>query len=171
MSKSTRIKKFSHRRSQHGVVLIVSLVFLIALTAVAAALMQNSTTDIKMSGASEEKVIAVQDALSAIDEVIFNQVGPNQNNIFTRPAQGTNFPVTDQALLLPSTSTASVARVELTNNIYRQTVDCSHAKLASSVGEFDCNVLRVIVTRQYGRTNNSQVQVSSSVAQVLIGNN
>lgn len=40
---------------QKGVVLIISLVFLVALTAVAAALMQNTTTDMKMSGASEEK--------------------------------------------------------------------------------------------------------------------
>ena len=63
---------------QRGVVLVVSLVFLVALTAVAAALMQNSTTDMKMSGASEEKVVALQEVVSAVDEVIFNQVGPGQ---------------------------------------------------------------------------------------------
>ena len=56
-----RINKISSHvtlKNQQGVVLIVSLVFLVALTAVAAALMQNTTTDMKMAGASEEKVSA-----------------------------------------------------------------------------------------------------------------
>ena len=73
-------------RNQTGVVLIVALVFLIALTAVAAALMQNSTTDMKMSGASEEKVVATQEAISASDEVIFRQVNAAVgNNKFALP--------------------------------------------------------------------------------------
>ena len=59
---------------QQGVVLVVSLVFLIALTAVAAALMQNTTSDMIMSGASQEKVVATQEAVSAIDEIIFNYI-------------------------------------------------------------------------------------------------
>lgn len=168
MRKINLNKQYSHYSSQRGVVLVVSLVFLIALTAVAAALMQDSTTDMKMAGASEDKVIAVQDALSAIDEVIFNQAGPNQVNVFTRPAQGDNFPENNQALLLPGTSTKSEALVELTNNKFAISVNCPHFKLASSVGEFECNVLRVVVTRKYGRTDNSQIQVSSSVAQVLL---
>ena len=45
-------KKAPHGRSskQQGVVLIVAIVFLVALTAVAAALMQNTTTDIENVG-------------------------------------------------------------------------------------------------------------------------
>ena len=61
-------------RKQKGVVLIVSLVFLIALTAVAAAMMQNTSTDMKMSGASQAKLIATQETLSEMDEIIYNQV-------------------------------------------------------------------------------------------------
>ena len=52
--------------SQKGVVLVVSLVFLVALTAVAAALMQNSTIDMKMSGASEEKTVALQEVVLSL---------------------------------------------------------------------------------------------------------
>ncbi len=157
-----------NKTNQKGVVLIVSLVFLVALTAVAAALMQNSTTDMKMSGASEEKVVAVQDAMSAVDEVIFNQAGPNKTNEFARPAQGDNFPITNQSLLLPSTSTSASAEVDVTNNQYKLSVNCPHFKLASSVGEFDCNVLRVRVVRPYGRKDNSVVIINSGIAQVLL---
>ena len=36
--------------------------------------MQNTTLDIKMSGASEEKSVATQEAISAVDQVIFRQM-------------------------------------------------------------------------------------------------
>ena len=62
------------KSKQQGVVLVISLVFLIALTAVAAALMLNTTTDMRMSGASQEKVIATQEAVSAIDEIIYKNI-------------------------------------------------------------------------------------------------
>ena len=89
-------------KNQQGVVLIVSLVFLISLTAVVAALMQNTTADVKMSGASEQKMIATQSAVSAIDEVIYNQVAPGKTNVFARTISDSNFPNTNQAELLPS---------------------------------------------------------------------
>lgn len=66
---------YNHLVKQKGVVLIVALVFLIALTAVVAALMQNTTTDMKMAGASEEKTVATLEAFSAIDEIMFREIG------------------------------------------------------------------------------------------------
>ncbi|MFQ3266042.1 MAG: type IV pilus assembly protein PilX, partial [Colwellia sp.] len=63
MTMSKRVSKQNKYRrdivqsnKQRGVVLVVSLIFLIALTAVASALMLNTTTDMKMSGASEMQV-------------------------------------------------------------------------------------------------------------------
>ena len=95
----------TNEMKQRGVVLIVSLVFLIALTAVAGALMQNSTLDMKMSGASEQKVIGVQDAISAVDEVINTQRG----NGFIRPVRGSNFPINNPLPAISSTkATADV---------------------------------------------------------------
>jgi hypothetical protein len=156
-------------KRQSGVVLVVSLVFLVALTAVAAALMQNSTTDMKMSGASEEKAVALQEVISAVDEVIFNQVGPGQVNAFSRPISGNvNFPITDQTLLLPGTATHSSARVDVENNQYDVDVACPHMKVASSTELFSCNMLRIRANRNYGRTNSSNISVDSGIAQHLL---
>jgi len=158
----TKTKAIVSKPKQRGVVLVVALVFLVALTAVAAALMQNSTTDMKMSGASEEKVVAVQDAMSAVDEVIITQKG----NGFTRPVLGDNFPI---ANALPATpNTDSSASVEVANNRFLLEADCPHSKMASSTGVFTCNVLRVRVSRDYGRKGNSNIQVSSGIAQQLL---
>lgn len=167
--KGDDMNKLSKIPKQNGVVLVVSLVFLVALTAVAVALMQNSTTDMKMSGASEEKVVAVQDVVSAIDEVIFNQVDVGQTNLFARPVTGTdNFPITDQALLLPSSASESTADVEVANNEYNLDINCPHAKLASSNDVFSCNMLRIRTIRNYGRKGNSSISADSGIAQQLL---
>lgn len=149
---------------QKGVVLIVALVFLVALTAVAAALMQNSTTDMKMSGASEERVEAMQEAVSAIDEVIYNQVAAGKTNDFAKSL--VNFPITEG--LLPDTKTSATASVDIINNTYELESDCPHTRSASSAQVFTCNVLRVQVNRQYGRENNSAIEVNSGIAQQLL---
>ncbi|MBU2869394.1 PilX N-terminal domain-containing pilus assembly protein [Colwellia sp. E2M01] len=158
----------SPRRNQKGVVLIVSLVFLVALTAVAAALMQNSTVDMKMSGASEEKTIALQEVISAVDEVIFNQVTAAENR-FSRPVTGEdNFPIVNQGVLLPGTSTQANARVDVVRNGYNLDKDCPRMKPASSVGQFGCSLLRVTVDRDYGRTGLSNISTESGIAQQLL---
>ncbi len=151
-----------HIKKQQGVVLIVSLVFLIALTAVAAALMQNTTTDMKMSGASQEKVVATQEAVSAIDEVIHNEVTQvSGTNGFA--SEIAKFPLT------PTVSRVINTNAEITlANPYNIEADCPHSRTASSVQVFKCNVLKVQVTRLYGRTNKSTVEVNSGVSQQLL---
>lgn len=147
---------------QQGVVLIVSLVFLIALTAVAAALMQNTTTDMKMSGASQEKVVATQEAVSAIDEIIHNEVTQvSGTNGFA--SEIANFPLTPTVSRVIHTT----AQITLANP-YNIEADCPHSRKASSVQVFKCNVLKVQVTRLYGRTNKSTIEVNSGVSQQLL---
>jgi len=153
-------------QKQSGVVLIVALIFLVALTAVAAALMQNSTIDMKMSGATEQKAVALEEVISAVDEVIFNQVNA-QNNRFTRPVTGDNFPITNE-LLLPDTLTQSIATVDVPNNRFNLDKDCPHMKLASSNGVFSCNLLRIRVVRNYGKNGASNVATVSGIAQQLL---
>ena len=162
------------RKKQRGVVLVVSLVFLIALTAVAAALMQNTTTDMKMSGASQERVIATQEAISAMDEVIYTEVSKTGDgiNLFARPvasfpapANPDDFPTVDVTGLITDMDTTGQAMIVNPNGLE---ADCAHAASPSSVSEFTCNVLRVRVVRRYGRNNTNTVQVNSGVAQELL---
>ena len=155
---------------QKGVVLIVALVFLVALTAVAVALMQNSTSDMKMSGASEEKVVATQEAISASDEVIFRQVNAGTgNNKFASPIvlfKAESF--RDVSATLTVTNTDTAATINIANNELELESDCPHSRSASSAQVFTCNVLRVQVVRTYGRTNTNIVEVNSGVAQQLL---
>jgi hypothetical protein len=168
---------------QKGVVLIVSLVFLVALTAVAAALMQNTTTDMKMSGASEEKVVAEQEIVSAIDEYIFSQVTAGTgNNGFAEPlatfkdADGNsidkpiNFGVGGDLPISNKSGAGYInsATLGLANNQFMQQADCPHSKSASSAQVFTCNVLRIQISRTYGRNGTSTIEVNSGITQHLL---
>ncbi len=161
-------KLYSYKSKQQGVVLIVSLVFLIALTGVAAALMQNTTTDMKMSGASEERSEALQETISAIDEVIYDQVESGVN-LFAQPiAKFTNEEGVEGIFLEKLDTTAADAAIFVSNNEYGKEADCPHSKSASSAQVFTCNILRVQVNRNYGRKNTSEVVVHSGIAQQLL---
>jgi len=167
-NKASNIMLFGPRNKQRGVVLIVALVFLIALTAVAAALMQNTTSDMKMSGASEEKVVATQEAVSAVDEVIFRQVnGGTGNNGFESALVMFPITVTDD-LTQMNVDKDTTAEIDVANNTYKLESDCPHSRGASSAQVFTCNVLRVKINREYGRLKNSEVEVNAGIVQQLL---
>lgn len=147
---------------QQGVVLIVALVFLVALTAVAGALMQNTTTDIKMAGATQEKAIVTQETISEMEHIIFNELrevnGPNQlAQIITGEI---TFPVTNEPTLTQATGVNA--------NQYGFDVPCPRSNNATSEGTLMCSIKRLQVTRTYGRDNNHTIQVNSGVAQVIM---
>jgi hypothetical protein len=160
------------QRKQQGVVLVVSLVFLIALTAVAAALMQNSTTDMKMSGASEEKMVADQEVVSAVDEFIFNQVtGGTGNNGFAKSMATFKDGAKNIKTELTNANKhgdITAASLDIANNEFMLEADCPHSKSASSAQVFTCNILRIQISRSYGRKKTSVVEVNSGIAQHLL---
>lgn len=147
---------------QQGVVLIVSLVFLVALTAVASALMLNTSTDIKISGASEEKLIATQEAISALDETVADQI-TSGTNLFTLQS----YPAAGLDILTIGSVSINSAKI-FNNNVNNVLADCPHARLASSNKLLKCNVLRIEVTNKYGRNNTSEIDARAGIAQQLL---
>jgi len=149
-----------NQSKQQGVVLVVALVFLAALTAVAAALMQNASTDVKMSGANQEKTVATQEAVSGLDELLYNEITQTSgtNNLTTQIA---NFPLSPAVSPADTTTNVDFA------SPYDLYTDCPHSRSPSSVGQIKCYMLRVEVDKQYGKNNNSTVEVRAGVAQQI----
>lgn len=144
---------------QSGVVLIVALVFLVALTAVAAALMQNTTTDIKMAGASQEKSVVTLETISEMDRIIFNERrqvnGVDQFGTVTAPV----------ALLVtqPAITNATLALV----NVLMPDQQCPRNKQASSNNIITCRLFNIVLRRMYGRNKNHTMQVNTGIAREL----
>lgn len=153
------LKQVHLAKKQQGVVLIVSLVFLIALTAVASALMLNTTSDMKMAGSSQAKVNAVQEVISSIDQVVYAQTQGN-TNAFTAAV----YPILMNDVVTSENTTATIT----TANANSLVVECPHQKLASDTSQFKCNLLRIQATKLYGRSNTSNVQVNAGIAQQLL---
>lgn len=147
------------KAKQQGVVLIVSLVFLVALTAVASVMMLNTSSDMKMSGSSQQKVKAVQEAISSIDQIIFTQI-EGATNAFTASI----FPISMNAVVTSTNTTANINTINANSLV----VDCPASRLASSTEVFKCNLLRVQANKLYGRSNTSSVQVNAGIAQQLL---
>jgi Tfp pilus assembly protein PilX len=148
-------------QKQRGVVLVVAIVFLVALTGIAAALMQNTTSDMKMSGASEEKVTAVQETISASDEVVYKQIQKaDGENKFTKELA--SYPYNEGVSAKKTTANISVA------NPNKLEASCPHMKSASSIQVFTCNVLTIEVNRKYGRHDNQNITVNSGISQQLL---
>lgn len=146
-------------KKQSGVVLIVSLVFLVSLTAVVSVIMLNTTADTKMSGAGEQKLIATQEAISAVDETISDQITSGTNNF-----QGKQFPF--------EVTTVTSVEVDEINIINRtptnSTVNCPHTRLASGTEMIECNLLDIVVDKNYGKHSTSNIGVNAGISQEIL---
>ena len=130
--------------------------------------MQNTTSDMKMSGASEDKVVATQEAISAADEVLFRQINGGQgNNAFSSALVLFPIAVTN-TLTKTNTGSNTTANINIANNDLELEADCPASRSASSAQVFTCNVLRVQVVRKFGRKNTNEVEVNTGVAQQLL---
>ena len=170
--KFSKVEISKSNKKQQGVVLIVSLVFLIALTAVAGALMQNSTTDMKMSGASEEKVVADQEVVGAVDEFIHQQVtGGTGNNGFAKPIatfQDGAKDVLSELTVTNKDGNIETATLDVANNELMLEPFCPHSKSGSSAHLISCNTLQIQISRKYGRNGTSTVEANSGISQQLL---
>ncbi|MDN3653969.1 hypothetical protein QWY77_14605 [Thalassotalea ponticola] len=169
------------KHKQQGVVLLVAIVLLIALTSVASLMLLNSTMDMKMSGASQEKVIATQEAIGANDEVIYQQINymnADGQNGFTYQLgkydkeNGIDV-VVDGEYVKASIHRTTDDEIEF---------DCPYSQAASSIQVFKCNLLSVKALKAYGRrveedtpsteqleqAKYHKVEVTSGIAQQLL---
>lgn len=148
-------------KQEQGFVLVVALVFLIALTGVASALLLNTTSDMKMSGASQEKVLAMQEAVGTVDQSILNG---RAGNMF----QSTVLPEAGMAIAVAAENTTAT----MTRENYPGYVECPHLdpSIADDTEGTDCNVLRITVVKNYGNNESSNVTLNTAIAQQLNAN-
>lgn len=159
------IFKPHYRAKQQGFVLIASLTFLVALTAVTSLLMQNSTLDMKMSGASEDKAVAVQEVISSVDKVIYDEMTDNDSRGFQLLMP--NYMIADNPVTLLSTDKIK-AYVVVNGDQTSIESDCPRQAKASS--GLRCNYTRLDVAMKYGRKDKSEIKASAGIAQQIMGN-
>jgi hypothetical protein len=169
----SHIKTWIIRQQQQcGVVLVIALVFLIALTLVTTALMQNSILDMKMSGASQAKMLVNQEVISAVDEFIFRQVSAKTGeNGFAQPSftfQSGPKNIISELTYTNKAGDIDSATLTLLENQFQLNADCPHSQFASSTQLLTCQLLLIKIRKKYGRNNTSIIQVNSGIVQQLL---
>ncbi len=143
---------------QNGIVLIISLTFLIILTTLASRLMSNTIIDIKIVRATQEKSHAIEEAINIIDEIIAQQsIASNENRYFRQSKNNYPFSInTNNPNIQVNVSLAS-------SQSYN--VNCPHATFPSSIKNIKCHHFLIKVNSQYGRYNHQNIIVKAGLLQ------
>lgn len=145
------------RQKRQGFVLMVSLVMVVAITAIAVSLMSASTLDTKMAVVTEEREMATHHAKGGNDQLFYNAVNRtvNEQNYFAA------FSVSQEAAQYVSTHGA-VSAVSWASDNHVET-DCPRSK--SPTEGLRCNYLSTTTTKTFGPGEVNQINVVSGVAQ------
>ncbi|MCE2596531.1 hypothetical protein K6Y31_17180 [Motilimonas cestriensis] len=121
---------------QQGIALFISIILLLLLSGLTTLLMSNASLDLKMAGASAQRIDADQQLEGAIGEILTNT---NASQQFATAALDTQFEVKH----IKNISTSVVA--------INEQPSCARSKDPSSVGLFSCRYLDTRLSKQYGR--------------------
>ena len=157
VNRSVKQRAFQLKRQQQGFVLMVSLVMVVAITAIAVTLMSSSTLDTKMAVVTEEREMATHHAKGGNDQLFYNAVNRivNEQNYFAA------FSVSQESQEFVSTHGA-VSSVTWASDNHVET-DCPRSK-APTEG-LRCNYLNTTTQKTFGPGNVNQINVVSGVAQ------
>lgn len=145
---------------QRGVVLIIALIMLIAITAVAVALMVSSGIDNKMMSAAQEAQVAMNEALGGHDEAYNSEIVQDggQNQFTLRIEVGTE--------LVAKENGANTAGTLRTYSAIPEATTCPPSKYANS-GSLLCNYIRVETNTTFGE-NGQTIDIASVVSQQVL---
>lgn len=152
-----RRSNFRSYHRQEGFVLLMSLVMVVAITAIAVSLMSTSSMDMKMATAAEDREMATHVARGGNDELYYNAVNRtiNSQNYFAAFSSSTT------SAQYQSTHGA-VSRVSWASSVQVET-DCPRSK--DPTEGLMCIYLQATTAKTYGPNNAHQVNVVSGVAQ------
>lgn len=148
---------FKLRQQQQGFVLMVSLVMVVAITAIAVTLMNSSSLDTKMAVVTEEREMATHHAKGGNDQLFYNAVNRtiNEQNYFAA------FSASQQSAQFVSTHGA-ISTVTWASDNQVET-DCPRSK-APTEG-LQCNYLSTTTAKNFGPGEVNQINVVAGVAQ------
>jgi type IV pilus assembly protein PilX len=145
------------RHRQSGFVLMVSLVMVIAITAIAVSLISSSTMDMKMATAAEDREMATHISRGGNDQLFYDAVNRtvNSQNYFAA------FSTTQTATEFNS-SQGAVSTV-IWGSANQVETDCPRSK--DPTEGLMCIYLQATTVKTFGPTDNNQINVVAGVAQ------
>lgn len=145
---------------QQGVVLIVALIMVVAVTGIAVTLMSSSSIDIKITNAAQEREAAENELIGTVQEVISNETSLNSNSRFFN--HRVNVPDTGLDLGIVNNTTNTM----FNRNAGPLALKCPRRFDSSEI--YKCNMLEINSTVQYGTKSTHSLTIRSGVAQQML---
>lgn len=147
------------QKNQKGVVLIVALIMVVAVTGIAVTLMSSSSVDIKITNASQEREVAENELIGVVQQVISNEAAKGGNSAFLMKA--TEIPETgfDMGNLGDTANNLT--------NLNNGALDLPCPRKYNFTAGVSCNMVQVDSTISYGTKSKHALTISTGVAQEM----
>lgn len=144
---------------QQGVVLIVALIMVVAVTGIAVTLMSSSSIDIKITNAAQEREVADNLLIGTVQQVIADEAskGGNSRFLYSRVR------VPEVGIDLGDIGDTSNTMTNLNNGA----LDLPCPRRFNFTAGVSCNMVQVDTTITYGSKSKHTLTIVSGVAQEM----
>lgn len=146
-------------KRQQGVVLVMSLIMIVAITAVAVSLMSSSSLDLKITNAAQEREMAESELYGEVQKIIAEQSARGQASYFMRSTPQ----MANGRITFSSGDTAN----QLTN-LNNGKLDLRCPRQFGFTEGVVCNMTRLETTIEYGTKSKHSVTVVTGVSQEML---
>ncbi|MBQ4833186.1 pilus assembly protein PilX [Pseudoalteromonas sp. MMG010] len=146
-------------KKQSGIVLLTALIMVIAVTSIAVTLMSNSSVDIKITNAAQERDVAENQLMGEVQRLIAEEASLGADSRFLY----TNEDVPSDGMVLDADADMKSNMVNLNNG--EQSLQCP--RRFSYTAGVTCNMIEVTTTISYGSKNQHGLSVVTGVAQEM----
>ena len=138
-------RRFNHLANQSGMALVTSLIFLTALMGLASMLLLNSVIELKIAGANQEKVVALEEATGELDILLLK--GLLSNDLYSNMNVNAN---TNDPHPTPKVNDCPASMNGYSNNLIQ------------------CVVIYREVTKNYGKKESSFIKLHSALSKQVL---
>lgn len=144
---------------QQGVVLIVALIMVVAVTGIAVTLMSSSSIDIKITNAAQEREVADNLLIGTVQQVIANEASKGGASRFLY----SRVQVPEKGIDLGDVGDTSNTMTNLNNGA----LDLPCPRRFNFTAGVSCNMVQVDTTITYGSKSKHTLTIVSGVAQEM----
>ncbi|NMM41640.1 pilus assembly PilX family protein [Pseudoalteromonas arctica] len=153
---------------QQGVVLIVALIMVVAVTGIAVTLMSSSTIDIKITNAAQEREVAENELIGEVQKVIVTEAAKGAASSFfltpneTKTDDTSVITINEKNISLPGSEMKSIM-INMNNG--RLELNCP--RTYSYTAGVSCNMVQVSTTIEYGLKSKHSLTIVTGIAQEM----
>ncbi|MBD55278.1 MAG: pilus assembly protein PilX [Pseudoalteromonadaceae bacterium] len=153
----------SLQKNQQGIVLILALLMVVAVTGIAVTLMNSSSIDSKITVAVQEREVAENELSGNVQKVIASEVGKRGNSRFLLSKNQ----ITDSGL--------EIARINAsTHTIYSRNngpLSLNCPRRFDSTQSLKCNLIELSSVVDYGAKSRHSITINAGIAQQMLNTN